>query len=57
LNNPDRYFSLVEFETRGWSQNSFHKFAGEIYDGAKNPVYRLEGKWSEKAVLTDLKTG
>lgn len=57
LNNPERYFTLVEFEKRGWSQNSYQKFAGEIYDGHKNPVYRLEGKWSDKAVLTNLKTG
>jgi hypothetical protein len=57
LSQPDHYFSVVEFYKRGWSQNTYHRFRGEIFDGPNNPVLKLEGKWNEGAVLTDLHSG
>ena len=50
---------VLEFHKRGWSESSYFKLDGEIYNtGTKksSPVYRIEGKWSESAVLINEKT-
>lgn len=48
---------MIEYFKRGWSSSTYHRFSGEIFDGPGNPVLKLEGKWNESAVLTDLRTG
>ncbi len=59
LSKPNEYCNL-EFHKRGWSESSYYKVEGEIFNNGNgkkgSPVYRIEGKWSESAVLINEKT-
>ena len=51
----------LDFQKRGWSASSYFRVDGQIFangGGKKDtPVYRIEGNWSESAVLIHNKTG
>lgn len=54
---PNEQYVEIEFTKRGWSSSNYFKLEGYVYWGAKNQVYKIEGKWNEVIYLIDLKTG
>ena len=55
LSKPHEYCEL-EYHRRGWSQASYFRVDGEIYQG-KELVYKIEARWNENATLINMKTG
>jgi hypothetical protein len=47
----------LEYHKRGWSSSSAFKVDGEVYSKKKEVFFKIEGKWSEGATLTNTKTG
>jgi hypothetical protein len=47
----------IEFHPRGWSEKTYFRMNAEITGASGQVEYRIEGRWSESAVLINAKTG
>ena len=47
----------LEYHKRGWSSSNSFKVDGEVYNTKKEIMYKIEGKWSEGATMTNAKNG
>ena len=61
MNNPSEYCEL-QFYKRGWSQDSYFRVDGDIFDSSSvgkkaTPVFKIDGKWTESVSLINPKSG
>jgi hypothetical protein len=46
---------VLEYHKRGWTSSSAYKVDGEIFNANGQAVYKMDGTWNGKMMLSDMK--